>query len=182
MHCRRKKYCNWLSDALNFLSMIYRTSLDNSAKIITTGITVLFAVIIFARLSAITDEGIRNAFFLPVFLGAIYFIAYAFRPVKYELTDQELIVHRLLGDVKFPRSEIITGERIERGKTSWALRIFGVGGLFGYYGKFTNTQLGVMTWYATRRNKIVLIKTAAGKKIILTPDDPAEFTADLNKP
>ena len=58
--------------------------------------------------------------------------------------------------------------------------MFGVGGLFGYYGNFVNSTLGSMTWYATRRDKAVLITTLENKKIIVTPDSPEEFVASFN--
>ncbi len=161
--------------------MIYKTSLDGLAKTITVAVTVLFTVIIIAQLSPITSEGLPNKFFIPVLLGAIYFISFAFRPVKYEVTAHGLIIHRPVSDVKIAGSKIKSVEIIEKEKTSWAIRVFGVGGLFGYYGKFANRQLGSMTWYATRRDKIVLLSTIDGRKIILTPDDPERFSGELRK-
>lgn len=75
---------------------------------------------------------------------------------------------------------MISAEVLEKDALYWSIRTFGVGGLFGYFGKFANAKLGNMTWYATRRDKTVLIKTAGNKKIILTPDDPNQFVADFN--
>jgi hypothetical protein len=37
-----------------------------------------------------------------------------------------------------------------------------------------------MTWYATRRDKPVLVKTINNKKIIFTPNDPDKFVGELN--
>ncbi len=37
-----------------------------------------------------------------------------------------------------------------------------------------------MTWYATRRNKAVLVQTIGDKKIFITPNDPEQFVADFN--
>jgi hypothetical protein len=51
------------------------------------------------------------------------------------------------------------------------IRTFGVGGLFGYFGKFHTPNIGHITFYATQRVNKVLIVTKQGKKIILTPDD-----------
>ena len=65
-------------------------------------------------------------------------------------------------------------------KLSWAVRIFGVSGLFGYWGKFSNTKLGSMTWYSTRRNNAVLITTIYNKKIVLTPNEPEKFVTEFN--
>ena len=160
--------------------MIYKTSLDGLAKTVTVAVTALFAVTIIFLLFPITSLSITGSFFIAILIGVVYFITYSFRPIDYEITDREIIIHRLIGNVKILREQIITAESIEKKKISWALRVFGVGGLFGYYGKFTNTQLGMMTWYATRRDKLILVKTQSGKKIILTPDDPEKFVEELN--
>lgn len=58
------------------------------------------------------------------------------------------------------------------------IRIFEVGGLFGYFGKFSNKKNGVMTWYCTRRNKLVMV-TTENEKIILSPDGSEAFIAVL---
>jgi hypothetical protein len=82
--------------------------------------------------------------------------------------------------VHIDRNQIKSVELLDKEQLAWVFRTFGVGGLFGYYGKFANTKLGSMTWYATRRNKTVLIETLDNKKIILTPDEPEKFVAHLN--
>ena len=160
--------------------MTYKTSLDNLAKGITIGVTILFAFIIVGQYSIIKDAGRAVPIYTTVALLLIYFIAFAFRPINYTLTPDKLIIHRLFLDVKIERNNIKSVELIEKEKISWSIRIFGVGGLFGYYGKFANTKLGSMTWYATRKDRMVLVRTIDTRKIILTPDNPDKFIADFN--
>ena len=160
--------------------MTYKASLDNLAKGITIGVTVLFAVIIFGQFSIIKDAGRTVPIYTIVALLLIYLIAFVFRPINYNLTSDKLIIHRLFADVKIERSQIKSVELLDKGKISWSIRTFWVGGLFGYYGKFANTKLGSMTWYATRRDRIVLVRTIDNRKIILTPDNPDKFIADFN--
>jgi Bacterial PH domain len=100
--------------------------------------------------------------------------------MRYSLTTENLIVHRLFSNVKIERGNIKSVELIDKEKLSWSFRVFGVGGFYGYYGKFTNTKLGTMTWYATRKDMIVLVEMLNNKKIILTPDDAERFVADCN--
>lgn len=50
------------------------------------------------------------------------------------------------------------------------IRTFGVGGLFGNYGKFYTQGLGNITMYGTQNKNFILIKTE-NKKILITPDD-----------
>ena len=160
--------------------MTYETSLDNLAKGITIGVTILFAAIIIGQYSIITDAGQPNPIYTTVVLLLIYFIAFAFRPINYNLTPDELIIHRLFADVKIDRNQIKSVELLDKDKIGWAIRTFGVGGLFGYYGRFANRKLGSMTWYATRKDRTVLVQTIDNKKIILTPNDPNRFVADFN--
>ncbi len=163
--------------------MTYKASFDNITKILTIGLTILFAFIIFLPLIFITDgTSDQNAIYTRVALLAIYIITYGFSTKDYQLTTDEIIVRRLLGNVKIKRSEILSVEIIEKEQMGWIIRTFGVGGLFGYWGRFSSSKLGSMTWYATRKNKIVLITKINNKKIVITPDEAEQFISDFNSP
>ena len=159
--------------------MTYKTSLDKTAIVITSAVTIMFAVVIGGQYVFMTDHGLGGAFYTTVACVLIYLLAFAFRPVKYIVTGEEVIVVRPLLDVHLKRSDFQTVGLVERGETSGSIRILGVGGLFGYYGSFANFSLGRMTWYATRRDKQVLIYTKDKKKIVVTPNDPEGFVAEL---
>jgi hypothetical protein len=159
--------------------MTYKTSLDNLAKGVTIGVTLLFAFIIVGQYSIIKDAGRAIPIYTTVALLVIYFIAFAMRPINYKVSAHKLVIHRLFLDVTIDRVQIKSVEMLDKEKTGWAIRIWGVGGLFGYYGNFANSKIGKMTWYATRRNKTVLVKTISNKNIILTPDEPDQFVASF---
>ena len=161
--------------------MIYKTSLGNWTKAITLAVTMLFAFIIIQQYSLITDQGKPNPIYTTVLLLTIYFIAFAFRPVYYKMSNDSLIIHRLIKDVIIDRKNIKSIELIDRADIGWSFRTFGVGGLFGYYGNFVNAKMGRMTWYATRRDRTVLVITNKDKKIVLTPDDPQKLITDFYK-
>jgi hypothetical protein len=161
--------------------MTYKASLDNLAKGVTIGVTLLFACIIFGQYSIIKDAERIIHIFTRVALLLIYIIPIAFRPIDYTLSADQLIIHRLLSDVKIERNQIKSVEYVDKDKMGWAIRIFGVGGLFGYFGKFASKEMGNMTWYATRRDKTVLVTTTGNKKIIVTPDEPEAFVANFYK-
>lgn len=161
-------------------SRIFKTSLDNLAKGVTLGITILFAGLIIGQFFIGYQEGGVVAVFIPVLLLLIYFTAYWFRPVNYEVTPENLIIHRAFSSVKIDKDLIKSVELLDKKDLRWSFRTFGVGGLFGYYGKFANTTLGSMTWYATRRDRSVLVKTVQDKRIILTPDEPEKFVANFS--
>lgn len=160
--------------------MKYTVSLDKLAKGVTIGVTILFAVIIAMQFFITTSKG-HIPVYICVLVPLIYFFIYAIRPFAYEVDNGQLIIRRMLKDIVISQRDIKTAAIVEPEKLRGSIRLFGVGGLFGYFGIFSNSQLGRMTWYATRRDKIVLLVTHNDKKIILTPDDPTAFVASLEK-
>lgn len=159
--------------------MTYKTSLDNLAKGITIGITLLFAKIIIGQFSLISHKGQALPIYTTVGLVLIYLIAFAFRPVNYQLSGEQLIIQRPLTNVKIQREHIKSIVLLDKKTLYGTIRTLGVGGLFGYYGKFANGNLGIMTWYATRKDRAVLVQTIDNRKIIITPDDPDQFVKDF---
>ena len=160
--------------------MTYKTSLDKTAIAITTGVTILFAIIIGGQYSIIKDAGRAIPIYTTTACLLIYFISFAFRPINYVVTKEEIIVRRPILNVHIKRTDVKSAELIERNKITGSIRTFGVGGMFGYYGNFVNFSIGRMTWYATRKDKPVLVKTIDNKKIIFTPNDPDKFVSELN--
>lgn len=160
--------------------MTYKTSLDNLAKGMTIGITLLFAIVIIWQYSVFKGAERALPNYTTVVLLFIYFTAFVFRPINYILTNDKLIIHRLFSDIKMDRSTIKSVEVLDKEKLGGIIRTFGVGGLFGYFGKFANTKLGSMTWYATREDRTVLVQTIDNRKIVITPNDPDKFIADFN--
>lgn len=157
-------------------------SLDKVAKGVTIGMSILFATIIIGgQYIALNDEEKTIPNCIAVGLLLIDFIRIAFRPGNYIFTVNKLIVQWPLSDVKINRSEIKSVEQINNEIFTHTFRTFGVGGLFGYFGKFSNTVLGSMNWYATRRDKTVLVTTNDNKKIILTPDNPEKLVANFKQ-
>ncbi|MEO6285750.1 MAG: PH domain-containing protein [Dyadobacter sp.] len=155
--------------------MTYKASWDNATKIITVAITVFFIAIIIATFMDDGGNSVAGRYFIAVMIVAIYAVCYALRPVHYIVTKDKLIIHRPVSDVSLSREQMESVELLDDKMLKWTFRTFGVGGLFGYFGKFANSKLGSMTWYATRRRKTVLIKTSQGKSIIVTPDDADDF-------
>ena len=80
--------------------MIYKTSLDKLAKAVTIGVTILFAVIIVGQFSIIKITGRAIPIYTTVALLLIYFIAFAFSPIHYQLSADQLIIHRFFKDQK----------------------------------------------------------------------------------
>jgi hypothetical protein len=158
--------------------MKYTASLDTLAVVITACTTILFAGVIVWQYTVVQETAMPSI--ISLLLVGIYLLIFLLRPVYYMIDGQQLIVHRVLNNVVVERSRISTVSLLEAKQVRGSIRTFGVGGLFGYFGRFYHYGIGGMTWYATRRNHLVLIVTIDGQKIIVTPDDTEAFISALN--
>jgi hypothetical protein len=151
--------------------MKYKASLDKTAIIITILVSLLFGALIIFN------------FILPlaILLLIVYLICWHLKPLNYEIKAEEIIIRRLIKSVHINRADIENLTLIDKDKLSGTIRTFGVGGLFGWYGKFSNNELGDMSWYLTRRDKPILIISKTGKKILISPDDAEAFSKEYNK-
>jgi hypothetical protein len=158
----------------------FTTSLDKFNKITTSAVLILVVVIIGVAvdLTGQSDPEILWITIIPIAL--ICLITYSFRPNNYTISDDKLLIHRLVGDVKIMRNSIKSVEIVDEAKVSNSIRTFGVGGFFGSFGKFWNSELGKMTWYVTRKDNSVIVILNDKNKIILTPDEPDEFVFALS--
>ena len=116
---------------------------------------------------------------IPIFLFIIEFGIFIFRPISYTITDQEVIVNRLWKDVIINRKNIQNVEILDKDFSKRTIRTFGVGGMWGYFGKFIHDIVGSITLYVTRRDKMILLRLVNGKKMVLSPDDLEGFVEKL---
>lgn len=157
----------------------YKASLDKLAKGITIFITLLFALIIIGQFSIIKSGGIAIPICTIVGCLIIYFSVFSLRPINYEINNNDLVIHRFLKDVTISKKLIKNIKVVDTDIFKRCIRTFGVGGFFGYFGKFSNAEFGKMTWYATRKDKIVIITTTSDKIIVLTPNEPGKFVENM---
>lgn len=148
--------------------MIYKASRDSFVKIITISALLLFLFIGFNTVKIVVDplsDGFDVViaagtllFFIVVFLGC-----YLYAPKFYEIDAVNLIIHRPAGVKVIPINEIAELRILSQQEMSGLIRTFGVGGLFGYFGKFYSSKIGHVTLFATQRENRIFIQTISGK-------------------
>ena len=143
-------------------------------------VMIAILMLFFPKLISIDNQGINELFFISPILIIVSIICFILKPSHYILEEDAIIIHRMFNDIKILHSDIIKVELVPAEKLKWSIRTFGVGGLFGYFGKFYNRNIGSMTWYATQRENFVLIKTSKNN-IIITPDDAENFVESYNR-
>ena len=159
--------------------MTHKASLSGFVKATTIIINLIFIVTLIGFFTFLKESGKEFQITIGIIFFFVFVITYSFRPIDYTITEHQLIIHRLIKDVVIEKSAIKSVIVLDEKKIEWSIRTFGVGGYYGFFGKFANTQMGNMTWYATRKDNTVLVLTAENEKIILTPDEPEVFVVDF---
>lgn len=162
--------------------MYYKASLDRLSKIVTIAIAILFVVIIVSTsIIPFPPEAGGTRVIFPmsaVFLTLTFILVFFFSTKGYELNGDAVIVKRVMGKVTLLRNDIESIQAVGRDELRGTLRTFGVGGLFGYYGKFYNSKIGKMTWYMTNTSNAVLIRMKDKKIYLISPDERDAFLKD----
>lgn len=156
--------------------MDFSASMSRTTTIITIVVTLLFAVLIGGSIAMAGTEHAFPPVWIGIFLSVAYLLAIAYRPLRYTVSETAVLVHRPFDKVIIRRDSIREIVPVEARQIRFAMRTFGVGGLFGYYGYFSNKSLGGMTWYMTRLDRAVLLRTDKAK-ILVSPDDVEGFIA-----
>jgi hypothetical protein len=158
---------------------IFSVSMDSFAKNITSILPLIILVLVLIPLNSKNENDIIESIIPFAIVFLVYLFCFLYRPIDYRTTDNKLIINRLIKKVILDKSEILNVVLLTNEDLKWTIRTFGVGGLFGYFGKFRNSKIGNMTWYATRRNQAILINLNDGQRIVITPDNPESLIVEL---
>jgi hypothetical protein len=120
---------------------------------------------------------IQNIFVAGVSLLVIL-LSYAYSPRGYVLADGAITIRRLIGNIRVPLDSVREARLAGKDDFRGCVRLFGSGGLFGYYGLFRTSALGRSTWYMTDRSRAVIL-IAGAKTILVSPDDTGGFLSTL---
>lgn len=98
----------------------------------------------------------------------------------YIISDDEGIgIRTLIRTIRIPFQEIDHIERLDRGERLFgikdAVRIFGVGGVFGFIGWFRMKGVGTFRSYITDEKKAFIIYRKNGLPIAISVSEPDEF-------
>ena len=122
--------------------MTFSASYDRTTKIISAVVCLGLLAVIFA----VHSIALACLSLLVMFLG------YAYSPRAYGFDGRAISVKRLAGSVRIPLDEVRAARKATPDDFRGCIRLWGSGGLFGYYGLFSTSKLGRSTWYVTNRS------------------------------
>ncbi|PIS46490.1 MAG: hypothetical protein COT17_08240 [Elusimicrobia bacterium CG08_land_8_20_14_0_20_51_18] len=159
----------------------YRAVWDKRTAIITwlTALFLLYVVGHAAWIIAHSNMNSRSGYALGTIVFFTLFLTYIYSPRGYAITATHLVIRRAWKPVLLELAEIEKAEALSGEMLAYSFRLWGSGGLFGFFGLFINRKLGRYTAYYTDFSKLVLVK--AGKTYVISPSDTREFLAALSE-
>jgi hypothetical protein len=155
--------------------MTYKASIDKLAKWITCIMFLIFisigikSCLLLLNETSSTNENFSHLL-LFLFFFLILFFCWLYAPIHYIIDTKYLVIHRKVKDISINLNEISLVKLLSEKEIKGGIRIFGVGGVFGYFGLFQFPKIGTCSAFATQRKNMILIETQK-KKYIISPDD-----------
>ena len=150
--------------------MKQKLEFDLTTKIISTIVIAIPFVMIIVQYFMVNDNNVILTL-TSFFLFITYLVTWLLHPTSYEITNENLLIHRPLHAIKISLASI---KNIERTEPGYSMRIFGSGGLFGYFGLFSSNKLGRHHRYTGNNENLVLLN-AGKKKYLLSIHDELFF-------
>ncbi len=101
-------------------------------------------------------------------------VSYLLSVDSYQLYSEKLIIRHPLNlfNRTISLSSIKKDSILPDSSINGATRLIGVGGVFGYYGLYSNKNLGKFRMYASRKKHLILIVLKKNEeKVVVTPDN-----------
>ena len=116
---------------------------------------------------ALFELVLLNLIMLPTIL-----VCEGLAPQRLEIGESQIVVLRRYQSVVISRDEIKSVEQLPANAMRGAIRMGGVGGLFGYFGKFYSRSIGSFSLYATGSENLFLIRKWNGKNVVIACAEP----------
>jgi len=161
--------------------MQFTVQFSKDVKVITWGAVIILGVVL-SDIPLLAYLGVSTAVMLPgigipvlIAVSMLYFTL-RFQVKGYHLDLDGLVIQRRWDRVSFPLAKIEAVERDDEFRKS--IRVWGVGGILGHYGKFKKIGGEVFTAYVTDSKNCIVIKTTDGQ-IVISPHERELFLDTL---
>lgn len=158
--------------------MTFRPAISTQLIVTTTLVSVVLlalGVFLLVLNHQYRDRG--GAHYMFMFSGALLLLllvgSLSFRIRSYEINSGSLIIKAGFSEKTYPL-QTLADIRVEERPFAGARKDMGVGGLWSYYGYFTNPRWGKFFAYATDSSRGVLL-IWPDEKVLITPPDAALF-------
>ena len=137
------------------------------------GVTALVGVLML-YIAFFTDGPLVTRLLIPLLLLAL---AGLFVIRGYAIEADAVVVKHYIWQRRFPLADL-QDAMLDPGAVVGSIRTFGIGGFFGYIGRFHNRQLGGYLAYVTDGSHAVVLRFP-DRTLVLSPADPTAFLTHL---
>lgn len=156
------------------MSEIYHVTWSKTSVAITLAVfAIVIAIIIGLLIDGTPIISVEFLIIGMVLICLLYVASYS--PVRIELSDNALVIHRALGTTRIPIDQISACSRYF---PTFLTKICGSGGFCGSLGWYRTTETGAFVSYVTDWNKAVIINTCS-RKYMVSCDAPDKLVYDL---
>lgn len=162
-----------------------KVSLSQTVRLITW--ILIPVIVIFGLLLPIRDfmhtphstmQAMLGCVILLVFLTLCVIFFYA--PKEISLTEDRLILTKGASRLTLRYADI-QDVRMYDPRSTGNIRVFGIGGIFGYVGRYYNRDIGYYTSYVGDYSQAFLLETRTRKKYLLSCDRAARMVEEIRK-
>ena len=93
-------------------------------------------------------------------------------PQRLEVGESQSVILRRYRSVTIRRDEVRSVEKLPKDAMRGAIRTFGVGGLFGFFGRCYTRSIGSFSLYATGTDNLFLVRKWDGENIVVACAEP----------
>lgn len=160
------------------MKQIFTTQMDNTVKIITT---IVHFAILPIPIVLYFQAGIELTILNVLILGVLFSLTYVLRPFQYTIDEFGITVHKKILPKTILFDNIASIETIAYKELKVRLRLWGSGGLWGWFGMFLSAEYGKLNMQITEKNNLLLISTKDEKYIVLSPTEVIAFAEAVKK-
>lgn len=160
------------------MKQIFYTKMDNTVKIIT--IITISAVIPVPIVLFFNSDIVESIIFLFITM-LIFVFTYFSRPFEYWLEDRHVTIRKSIFPKKIPIDNIQSIALVDYKELKIRLRLWGSGGLWGWFGIFLSSEYGKVNLQCSEKNNLVLIITTDHQHIVVSPKKCSLFCQELDK-
>lgn len=115
----------------------------------------------------IVELVVLNVIMLPIML-----ICEGLAPQRLEIYEKKLVILRRYKSLTIYADEVLSIDRLPKNALRGAVRTWGVGGFFGYFGHYYTGLIGPFKLFATNFDNLYLVRLTNGKKIVFSCAEP----------
>lgn len=151
--------------------------MKNRVKFSTYSIAITAAVLLLSAVGIVSLVGETDRLVIfCVILGVAIISGLYYCPVSVEANQSGIVLNRLISRPRyFSYGEIASVDTCY--PSAGGLRLCGSGGLFGYWGYFSDIMIGTYFGYYGSRSHCFLIGLTSGRKYVIGCTDPAAIVS-----